>query len=356
VVKKKVLERTTLLVDATFLLKQSYLGADNIFMFGKKIGGLYQFMTMLRKLIRELNINKVVLCWDGENGGKMRHAIYSDYKGNRSGKSWYNKITLTEGELKREEENRQSMLAQKVRIQQYVEELFIRQIEVDQIEADDLIAFYVQNKCGDEKIIIYTNDRDLCQLLNYDNTNIYLANKKVLINKNNYFLFFKHHYQNLLLIKTMVGDNSDNIKGVKGLAEQTLLTHFPEIKNEPLTFEYIRKKAKEINEERKNNKQSPLIVMENIINGTIKNGKKDEDMGIELYRLNKKIIDLTRPFLTKDAKKELLNTANNKLSSDDRGSKNLMKMMNEDGFLQIFKSDFVKYVEPFYPVILKEKG
>ena len=43
------------------------------------------------------------------------------------------------------------------------------------------------------------------------------------------------------------------------------------------------------------------------------------------------------------------------LSDEGRNSKNLLKMMNEDGFLSIYNGTFVQYVEPFYTVIMTEK-
>ena len=60
----------TLLVDSSYLLKRSFHGAKNTHTanFGH-IGGLYSFLTTVRKFIKEYWINKVVLVWDGENGG-----------------------------------------------------------------------------------------------------------------------------------------------------------------------------------------------------------------------------------------------------------------------------------------------
>ena len=43
------------------------------------------------------------------------------------------------------------------------------------------------------------------------------------------------------------------------------------------------------------------------------------------------------------------------LSPEDRGSKNLYKMMIDDEFLSVYGSTFVQYVEPFYTVIMNEK-
>ena len=57
----------TLLVDSDYLLQRSYHGAKDVYThsFGH-IGGLYQFFTTLRKLIKAHMINKVVLVCYGE--------------------------------------------------------------------------------------------------------------------------------------------------------------------------------------------------------------------------------------------------------------------------------------------------
>lgn len=50
----------TLLVDGNYLLKRSYHGAKHLYNAkGENIGGLYQFLVMVRKLIKEHNINKM---------------------------------------------------------------------------------------------------------------------------------------------------------------------------------------------------------------------------------------------------------------------------------------------------------
>jgi len=133
----------TLLVDSSYLLKRSFHGAKDIqtAKFGH-IGGLYSFLTTVRKMIKEHMINKVVLVWDGEGGGIQRYRIDHAYKANRKTKDWHKKIELSAAEIRKEKAKEESILKQRKRIQAYAEELFFRQIEVDDIEADDLIAEY----------------------------------------------------------------------------------------------------------------------------------------------------------------------------------------------------------------------
>jgi 5'-3' exonuclease len=331
----------TLLVDANYLFKRSLFGAKHVYAKSKPIGGLYSFMTTLRKMVIENNINKVVLCWDGENSGKMRYYIYEGYKANRESKSWYNKISLTEKQIAKEERD-MGELYQKIRIQQYAEELFIRQIEVVEIEADDIIAYYCKMKKPEENVLIFTNDRDYFQLLDYVNVSIYIDNKAVVVDKDIFFMHFDYHYSNSLTIKILCGDTSDNINGIEGLQETTLIKYFPQIKERHVPVKEIYSEAIKIKKQREEDKKKPLKVIDNIINGK------------DILIRNKKLMDLKEPFMSKEALEEY-ETLYDPLSSDNRGSKNLLPMMNEDGFLDNFNSNFVNYVTPFYSIIMKEK-
>jgi len=304
-------------------------------------GGLYSFLTTTRMLIKKHKINKVVLVWDGENGGIDRYNIDHAYKANRKNKSWHEKIELSEAEIRREEEKDESILKQRKRIQAYAEELFLRQIEVDGIEADDLIASYCQSNYKDEDIFIYTNDRDFIQLLDY-NITILFDNKEEPITKMNFFFNFPYHYSNSLPIKILCGDSADNIEKIEGMGIKTLLTHFPDINVRTYTVREICAKADSINKDRIANKKKPLKVFENLLNN------------IERLKINYQLIDLTQPFLNDEAIEEL-EQLKMPLSDEDRGSKNLYKMMIEDEFLLAYGGSFPNYVEPFYTVIMYEK-
>lgn len=332
----------TLLVDSNYLLQRSYHGAKDIYTnsFGH-IGGLYSFITTVRKLIKEHMINKVVLMWDGQNGGVARHLILDTYKANRKNKLWFDKIELSEAEIEREREKEESILKQRVRIQQYNEDLFCRQIEIQKIESDDLISAYCQRHNNNEEIFIYTNDRDFLQLLDL-NITIIFANIQEPVNKLNYMMHFDHHYSNALAIKTICGDSADNIKGIEGIKEPTLLKYFPELKYKTLPVREICRLADNINKERVLQKKKPIKALENLLNG------------LERLRINHKLVNLREPMLNSEAIEEL-EQLDMPLDMTGRGSKNLIKMMNEDQFLTIYKGTFVNYVEPFYTVISHEK-
>jgi DNA polymerase-1 len=332
----------TLLVDSSNLLKRSFHGAKDVHTtkFGH-IGGLYSFLTTIRKLIRDYKLNKVVLVWDGEGGGVYRHRIDREYKANRKNKEWYKKIEMTAAEIRREKQKEESILKQRLRIQEYAEELFLRQIEVDDIEADDLIASYCLQYNNKEEIWLYSNDRDFAQLLDL-NITIIFPNISVPVTKVNYMMHFNHYYANALVMKILCGDTADNISGIRGLGEDTLLKHFPELKYKKITVREICARADEINRERIENKKKPLKVFETLLSS------------VDKLKTNYKLVNLRTPILNENAEEALLQL-DFPLSPENRGSKNLYKMMLEDEFLTIYKSTFIQYVEPFYTVIMNEK-
>jgi len=338
------MENRTLLVDGSYLLKRSYHGAKDTTTsaFGH-IGGLYQFMTTTRKMIKEHMINKVILIWDGEGGGIYRHRIDKNYKANRKNKEWFKKIEMTGAELRREKAKDESILKQRKRIQAYAEELFLRQIEVDDIEGDDLIAAYCLEHNNKEEMFIYSNDRDFAQLLDL-NITIIFPNLDRPVTKTNYMMYFNHHYSNALIMKIICGDSADNIIGTGGLKEEGLVKHFPELKYKTLSVREICIKANEIQEERAANKKKPLKALERLISPE----------GVERLKTNFKLVNLREPMLNEEADEELCQLEI-PLSPEGRGSKYLYKMMIEDEFLSVYSSTFMQYVEPFYTVIMNEK-
>lgn len=337
------MESKTLLVDSSYLLKRSYNGAKNSYTKVGHMGGVYGFFTMIRKLIKEHKFNKVVLVWDGENGGIYRHRLDHKYKSNRKDKSWYTKIEMTDKDIKEEIEKEKSILLQRKKIQQYAEELFFRQIEVHEIEADDLIAEYCMRNHKKEEITLYTNDKDFLQLLSLDIT-IYLESVHNMVEAGNFFMYFPYFYKNALTMKILCGDDSDMVEGIKGIKEKTLLNNFPELVNSAVSVKDICVKSVQINEERKAKKLKPLKAIENIT--------KD----IDRLRLNHRLMNLSEPFLNEEAKIEL-DQLDLPLSDEGRGGTNLYDLMMADDFLSLYSNygDYSSYVQPFYLVISKEK-
>ena len=328
----------TLLVDGDSLLKTAYHGAKNLYYKETHIGGIYQFLTMLRKSLNEYKYDRVFVFWDGQFSGRLRYDLYKEYKSNRD-KDFYNETPPSEPEL----------FIQKERVKQYLEELFVRQFEDLVIEADDAIAYYCSKIKEDEKIVIVTNDRDILQLIN-DRIGVYIINKKRIITTTNYSDYFNHHYTNLKLLKILSGDNSDNIKGIKGVSEKTIIKYFPEFVKKTLTLEEIFSKIEDIQSERKNR----LKTLDNIIN-KVTVGVQGES----IFDVNEKIINLKKPLLTENSINVLNDLFSSPIDPEDRTIKNVIKMMLEDGLTMAIpggRDGYINFLKPFLRIIKKEKS
>ncbi|MBN85907.1 MAG: hypothetical protein CL885_00100 [Dehalococcoidia bacterium] len=333
--KKKITH--TLLVDGDAILKTSYYGAKNMYYNGHHIGGLYQFVTTLRKVINESIVDKVYVFWDGEFSGKLRYEVLPEYKANR-GKNY------EEGSVPQD----LSLLLQKERVKLYLEELYIRQYQDPVVESDDCIAYYCQHVKPNEKVVILTNDRDMCQLIN-DDVSVFFQDKKTKVTPKNFDKFFGYHYENALLMKVIQGDNSDNIKGVKGVKSKTIIKHIPEVLEQKVTLNEIFDKLEDIQSSRK----TRLVALDNIIKGVTVGSQ-----GKLLYKINTKIMDLSNPMLTRDCRKSLDELFDAPIDPDGRTNKNLLEMMSEDGIIDAIPGGYdgyLNYLMPFQNIIKQEK-
>ena len=327
----------TLLVDGDSLLKTAYYGAKDLYYKDTHIGGIFQFLTMLRKCLNEYRYDKVFIFWDGRFSGRLRYDLYKEYKANRD-KNFYTPMDPSDPEL----------FIQKERVKQYAEELFIRQFQDEIIEADDAIGYYCTTIKKNEKVVILSNDRDMCQLIN-NKVGVYLLNLKKIISEENYSDNFNHHQSNLKLIKIIAGDNSDNIKGIKGVKERTLLKYFPELSMGPLTLKDIFSKIEVLQKKRKNR----LKTLDNIVN-KISVGVQGEN----IFEINEKIINLSSPLLTESSREELTNLFDSSIDPEDRNTKNVIKMMLEDGLVMAIpggREGYINFLRPFLRIIKKEK-
>ena len=324
----------TLLVDGNNLLKIGFHGAKNFYSQDRQVGGIFHFLNTLRKQLTEYNYDKILVFWDGEWNSLERRKILAEYKANR---------------VKSDDSEAESFYFQKQRIQLYLEEFFVRQVELSHCESDDLIAFYTQS-CGDEKVTIYSGDKDLTQLMN---ENVWIYNPfKGLIKYGDKIQIIKDVFvpsDNVATFKIFCGDKSDNINGVHFLGEKTLIKLFPDLLTKKMEVEDILEQAEELFKENKNNK-----TLQSLLTGKTKDGIFEK----ELYEINRKIIDLRNPLLTQEAKDEILSLINESLDPEGRSYKQAMKMMKEDGlynFLPRGDNAWVDFITPFMKLTRKEK-
>ena len=361
----------TLLIDGSNLLEVSSRGDDRLSGTGKPTGGIFQFFLQLKMLLRKGNFRYVYVFWDGKQSGLLRYKLNSDYKANRdkefedeeelsdymkavnakiNGMKQYFSKKEEAAKLAQRKKQKEIFHWQREVIIDCLEELFVRQCMCDKTEADDFIGYYVTHKKSNERIVICSNDRDLTQLIAED-VIVYVQSLKDFLTVKNYTKIEGINYQNVVLKKVLCGDTSDNIKGIKGFGEKTLLNNFDEITKRKVTLNEVIEKAKNINEERAKLKKKPLKWAENIVNRVT-----DGVQGSEIYEINEKIIDLKKPLMTDEAVEMIENIMYTPIDPEDRTLENLYRILLENDVEDLRdETKFSNFFNEFLYLIDKEK-
>lgn len=343
----------TLLVDGNSVLKSSLVNKDNVNAKGEEYGAVLLFLRRIGQLLLKRDFDKCIVCWDGFNSGALRWELYKDYKANRD-KNYeatsavanpqsdydayiaaYCKKVMAyhrknkKGEVKRGETDDECFQRQRDIIQEILDELFVRQYMYENVEGDDLIAYCCQHRKENEYIVIVSEDRDISQLIN-EYVCLYLPREKAVVSTKNDVEVLKVPSYNIVLKKIICGDVSDNIKGIKGIGESTLIKYYPQILTEKATLEGFLGTCRQLLEERKAEKKKPLVCLENALNSVT-----DGCQGDKIYEINEKIIDLKEPLLTDEAKQELDEIFDWPISPEGRGITNVYRIIEKNGMNEL---------------------
>jgi DNA polymerase-1 len=184
---------------------------------GEHCGGITGFLLSTAATIRNLNPSRVIVVFDGKGGSHRRKGMYSDYKGGRTGLTKLNRLQGYEDI----EDQQQSMRKQFIRLYEYLQSLPVTLLQVDYVEADDLMA-WMANHYFNNEVILLSTDKDFLQLINH-RIKVYSPIKKVMYDES----LIKEEWgvipQNLIWYRVIMGDSSDNIKGVNGVGAKTIL-------------------------------------------------------------------------------------------------------------------------------------
>ena len=212
---------------------------------GIHTNSVYGFAMLLEKIIKEEKPNHFLVAFDA---GKttFRHSKYSEYKGGRQ---------KTPPELSE----------QFPYIRQLLDAYHIKRYELDNYEADDIIG--TLSRQADEEdfeTIIITGDRDLTQLAT-DNVTIYYTKKGVTDVDHYTPKFIAEKYNGLVPkqiidMKGLMGDTSDNIPGVAGVGEKTAIKLLNQFESVEGVYEHIEEvTAKKLKEKLINSKDDALM-------------------------------------------------------------------------------------------------
>lgn len=174
---------------------------------GKYTNAVYGFINILNKLIGAEHPDGIAACFDLKKP-TFRHLKYSEYKAGRKG-------------MPPELAEQLPVMKEWLRLAGCV------CVECEGYEADDILGTLADmcEKNGDE-CVIATGDRDSLQLIS-DSTRVLLAATKMgkpeIINYNKQTLFEKYGLtpHEMIELKSLMGDSSDNIPGVAGVGEKT---------------------------------------------------------------------------------------------------------------------------------------
>jgi DNA polymerase-1 len=174
---------------------------------GLHTNAIYGFTTMLLRLIEEENPTHLAIIFDA---GKInfRHTQYANYKGGRA---------KTPPELSE----------QFPVLKQLLTELKIAQFELEGYEADDIIGTLSKRADTDKfALTIVSGDKDMLQLVS-DHVTVALTKKGISETEKYTPDYVREKYGlaplQIIDLKGLMGDTSDNIPGVPGVGEKTAL-------------------------------------------------------------------------------------------------------------------------------------
>ena len=230
-----------LVVDAMNTLIRSFSLLKAMNPSGAHIGGLVGFLRSLGYVTRIFDPTRVIIVWDGKGGSANRKNIDPNYKAQRA----TSRITHW-GLYDTKEEETEALIGQLYRTQDYLDCLPVHQLVMDKLEADDIMAWIAKKASNSnvKKCTIVSSDKDFLQLVD-DTIEVYAPVKKKTFTKDNIFEELKVLPENYNVVKALLGDNSDNLQGVKGLGIKTVVAEFPKLLTEKTNLDYVYKVAEE---------------------------------------------------------------------------------------------------------------
>ena len=202
--------KKVILVDGNNLMFRSYYATlySGSMMTNKEgfpTNALFGFVNMMNKIINEETPEYIMVAFD--IGKTFRHEKYDYYKGKRD---------ETPDDLKK-----QFPVAKKI-----LNAMGIKYFELAGYEADDIIGTFAKKIDEEPDFIgtIISSDKDLLQLIS-DDVDVKLLKQKdyIRMNKETFFNTYGLEPLRMVDLKSLMGDASDNIPGVKGIGEKTAI-------------------------------------------------------------------------------------------------------------------------------------
>lgn len=202
------MSRSLFLIDGNSLLNRAYYALPPLTTVnGEPTNAIYGFSMMLFRLIDDYQPGKIVVAFDVSKP-TFRHEVYQEYKANRTGMP--DDLRPQVGVLK-----------------DVLDAWGIERLELAGYEADDIIG--TAAKKGESlgyQVYIVTGDRDAFQLIS-DQTTILLTRRGIkeveTFDPKALHDLYELEPEQIIDLKGLMGDTSDNIPGVPGVGEKTAL-------------------------------------------------------------------------------------------------------------------------------------
>lgn len=196
------MSKTLMLIDGSSLIFRAFFALPNLTNNdGVMTNGVYGFLTMYQNAFDKYNPDSVLVAFD-RSGKTFRHDEFKDYKATRD--KMPSELSYQFGILK-----------------DILDSMKVAYTDLDGFEADDIVGTYADmgQEAGYEVVII-TGDRDYLQLVD-ENITVYLTKKGISDMVEYNLSTIKEEYsltpQQLIDVKGLEGDKSDNIPGVDGI-------------------------------------------------------------------------------------------------------------------------------------------
>ncbi|MDQ0352143.1 5'-3' exonuclease [Alkalibacillus filiformis] len=205
------MKKHVLLVDGMALLFRAFYATamNNNFMINSKgtpTNAIHGFIRHLLTATNTFQPSHVICCWD-MGSHTFRNDLYSQYKANRGAPP-------------------EELIPQFDLVKEVTEAMDIPNVGVKGFEADDCIGTLALTYQGEADVTILTGDQDILQLLD-DGVRVALLKKGY----GNYDVYEADRFleekgitpKQMIDLKAMMGDSSDNYPGVRGVGEKTAL-------------------------------------------------------------------------------------------------------------------------------------
>ena len=209
------------LIDGMALIYRSYYALINNPLSTSKgfpTSAIYGFLTSVFKILKDESPDYISIAMDAQKP-TFRHELFSDYKANRKKMPDDLRLQIPE-------------------INQLLNNSNINLLKKEGYEADDIIATVVDSiKDKDVSIYIVTGDKDIMQLVN-DKVFVYNPGNRfsgpILYDQKKVYDKWSVNPDKICDLLSIMGDNSDNIPGVKGVGPKIaskLISDFGSISN-----------------------------------------------------------------------------------------------------------------------------